>query len=115
MVLLPLTFRIELVSSPAPMPSMKYRSPHGPAAWPASNSRWRAVFQERISQVTGRSAMPRVLDMLLAVPIGSTAMGTSRPIMRRATLLTVPSPAATTITSADFFNALCQPFSFEDW
>ena len=59
--------------------------------------------------------MPSVFDMLFAVPMGSTAIGMSLPIMRLATLLTVPSPAATTTRSADFLSALCQPFSLEDW
>src|SRR5262249_32628931 len=48
---------------------------------------------------------PMVLAMLLAVPIGNTAIGMRLSIRRRATLPTVPSPPATATRSQGFFSA----------
>jgi len=103
-----------VVSKPAPAPSIKKRSPHGPRAIPASKVTRRADSQARINCVTGMSAMPSVFEILLAVPIGNTAIGTSRPIRRRATLVTVPSPPAMATTSAGRLSAFSQPSSFAD-
>jgi hypothetical protein len=55
-----------------------------------------------------------VVAMLLAVPIGKIAIGVRRPIIRLATLPTVPSPPATAMMSQDFFSAFFHFFSFVD-
>jgi hypothetical protein len=52
--------------------------------------------------------------MLLAVPIGNTAIGVRLPIKRRATLPTVPSPPAMAMTSKCFFSSLRHFFSLDE-
>jgi hypothetical protein len=67
-----------------------------------------------MSSSKGLPVKPSMLAMLLAFPIGRTAIGVRLPTRHRATLPTVPSPPATATISQRFLSAFFHFFSFED-
>src|ERR1700756_4242106 len=97
-----------------PNPSMKQCDPQGPSATPASKFTHCAPFHPLMSSCRVLPVIPTVLAMLLAVPIGKTAIGVRLPISRLATLPTVPSPPATATMSQFFLSAFFHFLSFDD-
>src|SRR5262245_10478896 len=93
---------------------MKYSVPHGPLATPASKFVQCAAFQPAIKSSNVLPVTPIVLAMLLAVPIGSTAIGMRLSTRRRATPPTVPSPPATAMISQGFWSAFFHFLSFDE-